>query len=250
MKIERISENQIKCTLNRSDLASRQIKLSELAYGTEKTKSLFQDMMEQASTEFGFDANDNPLMIEAIPVSMDCLILMITKVDDPEELDEKFSSFTKLEDLASDEDDFDDMFDDDYYDDSTPGEEAEDLLISDIINTFAPGLKNREKAPKKNGLKIMQQIYSFDSLDRVIEFAHHTKDMYKGTNSLYKCGENGRFYLVMEKSDHSEREFAAVCASALEYGSKEPAGFARSAFISEHYELYIRGNAIQSLANV
>lgn len=32
MKIEKINENQIKCTLNKNDLASRQIKASELAY--------------------------------------------------------------------------------------------------------------------------------------------------------------------------------------------------------------------------
>ena len=101
MKIERISENQIKCTLNRSDLASRQIRMSELAYGTEKTRGLFQDMMEQASTEVGFDANDLPLMIEAIPVSMDCIVLMITKVEDPEEVDTKFSNFMHINDLLS-----------------------------------------------------------------------------------------------------------------------------------------------------
>ena len=46
MKIEKINENQIKCTLNKNDLASRQIKVSELAYGTEKAKLLFQDMMQ------------------------------------------------------------------------------------------------------------------------------------------------------------------------------------------------------------
>ena len=42
MKIEKINDNQIRCTLNRNDLISRQIKLSELAYGTEKAKSLFK----------------------------------------------------------------------------------------------------------------------------------------------------------------------------------------------------------------
>ena len=36
MKIEKINENQIRCTLTKDDLAERQIKLSELAYGTEK----------------------------------------------------------------------------------------------------------------------------------------------------------------------------------------------------------------------
>ena len=98
MKIEKINDNQIKCTLNKSDLASRQIKISELAYGTEKAKSLFRDMMQQASYEFGFEAEDIPLMIEAIPISTDCIVLVITKVEDPEELDTRFSKFT-----ASDE---------------------------------------------------------------------------------------------------------------------------------------------------
>ena len=45
MKIEKVNENQIRCTLTREDLAERQIKLSELAYGTEKAKMLFRDML-------------------------------------------------------------------------------------------------------------------------------------------------------------------------------------------------------------
>ena len=47
MKIEKVNENQIRCTLTREDLASRELKISELAYGTEKAKSLFRDMMQQ-----------------------------------------------------------------------------------------------------------------------------------------------------------------------------------------------------------
>ena len=35
MKIEKINENQIRCTLTREDLELHQIKLSELAYGQE-----------------------------------------------------------------------------------------------------------------------------------------------------------------------------------------------------------------------
>ena len=49
MKIEKINENQIRCTLTKADLEDRQIRLSELAYGTEKAKSLFRDMMQQAT---------------------------------------------------------------------------------------------------------------------------------------------------------------------------------------------------------
>ena len=93
MKIEKINDNQIRCTLTRADLIDRQLKLSELAYGSEKAKSLFQDMMQQAAFEFGFEADDTPLMIEAIPSSADSIVLIITKVDDPEELDTRFSKF-------------------------------------------------------------------------------------------------------------------------------------------------------------
>ena len=49
MKIEKVSDNQIRCTLTREDLADRQLKLSELAYGTEKAKSLFREMMQQTA---------------------------------------------------------------------------------------------------------------------------------------------------------------------------------------------------------
>ena len=95
MKIEKLNENQIRCTLTHADLAARHLKLSELAYGTEKAKSLFRDMMQQASFDFGFEAEDLPLMIEAIPSSGDSIVLIITKVEDPEELDTRFSKFTQ-----------------------------------------------------------------------------------------------------------------------------------------------------------
>ena len=93
MRIEKVNEHQIRCTLTREDLATRELKISELAYGTEKAKTLFRDMMRQAAYECGFEAEDIPLMIEAIPLNSECIVLIITKVEDPEELDTRFSKF-------------------------------------------------------------------------------------------------------------------------------------------------------------
>lgn len=98
MKIEKVNENQIRCTLTKQDLADRQINLRELAYGSEKAKGLFHDMIQQANYEFGFDVSDNPLMVEAIPLSSESLVLLITKVEYPEELDTRFSQFTEAGD--------------------------------------------------------------------------------------------------------------------------------------------------------
>ena len=87
----------------RKCLELHQIRLSELAYGSEKAKKLFRDMMEQAQLQFGFEADNIPLMIEAIPVTSDSIILIITKVEDPEELDTRFSKFTPFKDRGQSE---------------------------------------------------------------------------------------------------------------------------------------------------
>lgn len=105
MKIEKLSDNQIRCTLKKSDLTSRHLKISELAYGSDNAKELFRDIMKQAAYEFGFEADDIPLMIEAIPVSSECIVLIVTKVDDPEELDTRFSRFS-LSDSEDDDTDY------------------------------------------------------------------------------------------------------------------------------------------------
>lgn len=94
MKIERISENQIRCTLSNYDLNARNLNLSELAYGSEKARNLFREMIQKASNEVGFEAEDIPLMVEAIPLANESVMLIITKIEDPEELDTRFSKFS------------------------------------------------------------------------------------------------------------------------------------------------------------
>ena len=60
-----------------------------------RQKNIFRDMMQQAQIQFGFEADNIPLMIEAIPVNLDSVILIVTKVEDPEELDTRFYQILK-----------------------------------------------------------------------------------------------------------------------------------------------------------
>ncbi len=145
MKIERVNENQIRCTLNKDDLASRQLKISELAYGSDKAKELFRDMMQQASYEVGFEAEDIPLMIEAIPISADCIVLIVTKVENPEELDARFSKFSPSDDGEYDyDDDYSDMEtindSSSYTDQSVPPTAGDELDIDNGQNSTAGGV--------------------------------------------------------------------------------------------------------------
>ena len=275
MKIEKINDNQIKCTLNRSDLASRQIKLSELAYGTEKAKSLFRDMMQQASVEFGFEAEDIPLMIEAIPVSGDCIVLVITKVEDPEELDTRFSRFAP----AMDEIDSEDDSEEDESVSQTPS--TSDLL--DLFNHLKQELKNavdgtgdnfipfsqalakkkQEKAniptatpakkttsDKDNAPKHILKIFSFKSLDSLIDVSCRLREMYNGSNSLYKSEETNLYYLVINKGTGTVEDFNKVCNILSEYGSLERSTNANEAYFKEHFKKIITKKALQKLSMV
>ena len=55
MKIEKVNDNQIRCTLSSFDLSVRNLNLGELAYGSEKARSLFREMIQKASNEVGLE---------------------------------------------------------------------------------------------------------------------------------------------------------------------------------------------------
>lgn len=82
MKIERIDDNKIKVTISTTDLMERDLDLSALNYNSPAAQELFWDMMEQAEVQFGFNASDSQLCIEAVPDSGEGFIVTITKVDE------------------------------------------------------------------------------------------------------------------------------------------------------------------------
>lgn len=246
MKIEKMNENQIRCTLTKEDLASRQIKISELAYGTEKAKNLFRDMMQQASFEFGFEAEDIPLMIEAIPLNSDCIVLIITKVEDPEELDTRFSRFApSVLDETDAEDDYD----------SDSSEEMSDLFqrIQNSRKNEPPqsiprtlNMSDDEVAKPSSESKAKSRIFILDSLGRTMDAAKIIKDYYVGSSVLYKDNQKGNYILYLSHENNGG-EFDRVCNTLSEYGTIQPVSEKNLSFLDEHCEKLIADNAISRL---
>lgn len=260
MKIEKVNDHQIRCTLTREDLADRELKISELAYGTEKAKNLFRDMMQQASFEFGFEAEDIPLMIEAIPLNSDCIVLIITKVEDPEELDTRFSKFAPS--VHDTEEELDEMID-------SLSEGADDVLdlfkkihdgkfantLEGAENSSVSPEKQSKKSTKKPGVSIQEdqeltRIFSFDSLVIVMRISRVLAPRYEGRNSLYKNGPSHRYMLVISKGNHTPAEFNKICNILSEYGTNEKYASASEAYLEEHFEPIIKDNALQSLNQI
>lgn len=243
MKIERISDNQIRCTLNKDDLLSRQLKISELAYGSEKVKELFTEICKQASTECNFEAEDTPLMIEAIPVSADCLVLVVTKVNDPEELDTRFSNFTEedSESLGPELSPEEKVYADEVL---SCFEHLSKLLGDPLAEKLFDVNKQLEDSTVAMNLS---KVYTFNSLEEVITVARLIYKKYNGENSLYKNPDNGTYHLVVCMSSHTPQEFNKICNILSEYGVTEKPTISGIEYLSEHGELIVKNNAVQVL---
>ncbi len=270
MKIERINDNQIRCTLSKRDLIERHLRISELAYGSDKAKELFRDMMEQANMDFGFEADDIPLMIEAIPTSKESIVLVITKVEDPEEFEEKFSKFGNLSNKYDESEEIEE-----YYEDN-PEENLEEEYEGDLINCFEQlneiiesasesdhegsefvplheilkkGKKSREKiqTKKKSVLNDFARLYSFSSLNFIVDASKAVYRIYSGKNSVWKDEVSSRYYLLLTRNENKS-SFNRICSIINEFGKKETLTYATQDFFNEHYKLIIKDDAITKLS--
>lgn len=281
MKIEKLNENQIRCTLNKSDLASRHLKINELAYGSNKAKELFRDMMQQASFELGFEAEDTPLMIEAIPISAECIVLIVTKVDNPEELDTRFSRFSPSDSDDDDSFDFDDIetIDSNNYssyslpkaneelDESAATEEENNSIPEDDLMNILDRVKeyfNKESTGKKidkaeppadkpapeETVSHITRVFSFDSLDDISSVSRIIDRFYHDNNSVYKNPSDKRYYLTISKNKTSAKDFNKVCNILSEYGKKENQFDNYTGFFSEHCDCIVKDHAMHILCRL
>lgn len=246
MTIERLSDTQIRATLTKQDLQERQIQISELLYGSDKAKELFHDLMQRASYECGFDAEDLPLMIEAIPVDSDCLVLVVTKVEDADELDSRFSHFTPFEEK-----------------DAPAQKPILPALADEVLNYFSQFKEMLSKKANDLGLKIeissetapelpasLIKVYLFEKLRDVSRFASVIQSVYHGEIELYKDNATGNYYLLLDIAGHTAEEFNKLCNIASEYGHPVTSNAATHLYYKEHFSPITGEHLLASLAKL
>ncbi|WP_370775985.1 adaptor protein MecA [Anaerobutyricum hallii] len=287
MKLEKLSDTQIRCTLSKEDLSQRQLHLSELAYGSEKAKELFRDMMQQASIELGFEADNIPLMIEAIPISNDCLVLVVTKVEDPDELDTRFSRFSKINMDDSFDEDFSDIDDTDFEemdflddednidmddeplpfspssdfdnadsDASTSSKERSAIddaldLIAPFTQAIAQAKKEAMRKKKENRSSVQDcQYYSFQNFSQAAQLGAFLAPFFEGESSLYKDSFSNNYYMILRKTQSENDTFHRACNIAADFGVRISASYATPAYFREHFETILEENAVEMLGEL
>lgn len=218
MKIEKVSDSQIKFILSKVDLENRNIQLKELAYGSEKTQALFREMMEHAVTEYGFVTENTPLMIEAMPESSDSIMIILTKINNPPS--------------------------------TSGGENSADQFRNILADSLKAKRTNRKKGVSGSSNPSEEEgifIYSFKTLDDVINASVIIYNYYNGTNFLFK--EENLYFLIV----HNDDPYISVGNEELEmllaeYGQKHISSELSKYYLFERGEAIIKNSAIQTLA--
>ena len=283
MRIEKISDDQIKCILTKEDLDARKINFSELTFGSAQANGLLRDMMQQASCEFGFEADDKPLMIEVVPMQSGIIVLVITKVSGRNSADNIHSDSFLSED--------DDLEEDDDLRENTieisgrikKGDEGDPFTLSiasagnmsESINPVMNSIHDlfREmfsgngrtagnvagSRPKNGPVPVVSagtennknfRFFCFASLNDVMQAAAAVSGKSCGNNTLYCSPDRDLYCLVVRPESLSVKEYQRVCSVISDFCSGTFLSGMCEAYIDEHFTLMIKDHALESLAKI
>lgn len=210
-------------------------------------------MMQQAAMDFGFEAEDIPLMVEAIPLSSEKIVVIITKVESPDELDTRFSNFTQFE---TEEDESDDGLPLDLDADSIDTSDVDDtatqfLQLLQRLRQEQNASKTEEKETTETDRELpsnLIRMFTCADLDAIILAAEALHGFYQGKNTLYKNPQEHTYHLIVHQSQHTISEFNRVINLICSYLKPQKYTAGLQAFYEEHFQKIIREMHLQRLA--
>ena len=169
-------------------------------------------------------------------------MLLVTKVEDPEELDTRFSHFTSIPDesdpVISPEERV-------YADEIIGCMEHLNKLLTDPL---ASKIFNHGEGQNRVEISMesMSKVFRFESLDEVINLAKVINKIYNGDNTLFKDTSTGIYYLMVSMSSHTPEQFNKICNIISEYVTMERADIDVE-YLKEHGEVIVKDKAVQVL---
>ncbi len=248
MKIEKVNDHQIRCTLTKKELEKRDLKLSEMSYGNEKVKRLFQDMMRMAAYECDFEAEDTPLMIEVIPFT-ECAVIIVTKVEDPDELDTRFSRFAPS--VHDGENSLAGIIGDVFQSLTEKNEDIAELFKKmqehNDAELTAPASDTEEIAETP---AVHSLFYSFSTLNETIRACKTLSFAYIGKSTLYKNTQKNQYLLHIYNVENDTEDLKRICSILSEYAEPVSDNGYFKFYVLEHCETLIPETAVSSLAGI
>lgn len=245
MKIEKISDTKIRCTLVDSDLTSRDLQFSDLIFKREKARSLFEDIMEKALAEFGFTPGDGPLMIEALPNDDNTMSLIFTKLEDDHLLNSSTSKGSSNGSTSSKK--------------KNAQSEAPLNFTYELIGSknYKEQLKENRAAKKRPKAKGSFQLkaedsytFCFNFLDEVITTAKMLAPSFTGESSLHFDYDSKFYILNLSQRQMDGPTFTRICNSVPEFAFPETCTQINLAYLEEHCRCIATTDAVELLSSI
>jgi len=215
MKIERISDEQIKFILNKEDLNYHNLKITDLAHGNAKMHDLFREMMTQAMLEFDFNTDPStPLIVETVPLPNESIMIVVTKAAAHDYIENKFNVGPKTQNERK-------------------------YRRKPFIEASIPVIENSGDHPVS--------IYAFKTLDEIGAAAVRLNGSFRGHNAVYK--KQNKYYLVL-RNDNNQNRMEHFDAVLMEYGQKHSSSVVYKFHLDEYGEVIVSDSAIEKLATV
>ena len=213
MKIERLNDNQFRCTISAMELIQRHMSLKKLSTDSNDARRLVREMIELSENEVGFEPNELPVMVEAIRNPEGDLVFTITKINSPEELPPQLQS------------------------------QAEAVRA---LQNLAGMLRSRQEWARTRQ-PVPLAIFAF-SEEYGVKLPPRLKTTPEGVqSSLYYMKDQGQYFLVISASPKNSDVFRQICVLLGEYGRPVPSTSASKAFYAEHAQVIYGSRAIEQL---
>ncbi|MCL2216046.1 MAG: adaptor protein MecA [Defluviitaleaceae bacterium] len=208
MRIERISETQMKFVLMTDDLEERDIKISELSYASDKTQQLFREIMHLVQDEGEFVSENTPLMFEAMRVGVDSLVVVVTKINEAGGGEKQFNLIPAA---------------------------RQDCRLK----------KGKFIEPPETTNEDSYVIFSFENIDTMAAGASRLSFHFAGGSQSYKL--NDRYFLLLKNETEDNQTTGELENILHEFGLKHVSNLISCQYLVERGEVIIAENAVDKL---
>ena len=215
MELLRIGKEKLKIILTHEDLRSFEMDESDLDYANTETKRMLWDILHQAKTSVGFNADGHRVLVQLYPAKHGGCEMFVTRLgalpcDCPTDLE----------------------------DDHDAGEDPFD--VSEEVNSLYSPQPFHEK-------KLHRSALCFASLSDLLAVCRRLSERgHRGKSSAYRS-DDGQYHLFLEGLTHSPYCSLDEFSVLFEYGTSEDAS-AAEALLSERGLLFCPSDAVERLS--
>lgn len=246
MEFKKIDDTKFQCILYEEDLEDNNISLDDFFKNdTDKIHDLLDVVMEEAEKSIGITMNGGVMSLQLAPQPNHSILLTISSGKDnfgrmlKQAGEQAMQAIESMGSNSISKEDFEELTD------NILGRKWNDT--SDKKSTSKNSGNNNQDELQSNFIKANISVFKFASIENVEEFCMNCPKTWGIINSVYQDKADGSVYLILEKGRSSESKYKVFANMLMEYAEFDSSKSERVAYIKEHFEVYIKANAINTI---